>query len=82
MHSANNERPSKGALHPIQESAQTAQAVSEISKGLQCALTATTIYILVLACFFIFSLECSVIFVIASDAGESPKQSCQAIKMN
>ena len=43
MHSANNERPSKGALHPIQESAQTAQAVSEISKGLQCALTAITI---------------------------------------
>ena len=38
MHSANSERPSKGALHPIQESAQTAQAVSEISKGLQCAL--------------------------------------------
>ena len=30
MHSANSERPSKGALHPIQESAQTAQAVSEI----------------------------------------------------
>ena len=43
MHSANSERPSKGALHPIQESAQTAQAVSEISKGLQCALTAITI---------------------------------------
>ena len=43
MHSANNERPTKGALHPIQESAQTAQAVSEISKGLQCALTAITI---------------------------------------
>ena len=43
MQSANNERPSKGALHPIQESAQTAQAVSEISKGLQCALTAITI---------------------------------------
>ena len=33
-----------------------------------------------LACFFICSLECSVIFVTASDAGESPKQSCQAIK--
>ena len=33
----------QGALHPIQESAQTAQAVSEISKGLQCALTAITI---------------------------------------
>ena len=30
-------------LHPIQESAQTARAVSEISKGLQCALTAITI---------------------------------------
>ena len=43
MHSANSERPSKGALHPIQESAQTAQAESEISKGLQCALTAITI---------------------------------------
>ena len=43
MHSANSERPSKGALHPIQESAQTAQAVSEISKGLQCVLTAITI---------------------------------------
>ena len=43
MHSANSERPSKGALHPIQESAQTAQAGSEISKGLQCALTAITI---------------------------------------
>ena len=43
MHSANSERPSKGALHPIQESAQTAQAVNEISKGLQCALTAITI---------------------------------------
>ena len=43
MHSANSERPSKRALHPIQESAQTAQAVSEISKGLQCTLTAITI---------------------------------------
>ena len=43
MHSANSERPSKGALHLIQESARTAQAVSEISKGLQCALTAITI---------------------------------------
>ena len=43
MHSANSERPAKGALHPIQESAQTALAVSEISKGLQCALTAITI---------------------------------------
>ena len=29
MYSANSERPTKGALHPIQESAQTA----EISKG-------------------------------------------------
>ena len=43
MHSANSERPAKEALHPIQESAQTALAVSEISKGLQCALTAITI---------------------------------------
>ena len=42
MHSAKSERPVKGALHPIQESAQTAQAVREISKGLQCALTAIT----------------------------------------
>ena len=43
MHSAKSERPARGALHPIQESAQTAQAVSKISKGLQCALTAITI---------------------------------------
>ena len=35
-----------------------------------------------LACFFICSLKCSVIFVIVSDAGESPKQSCQVIKMH
>ena len=33
MHSANSERPTKGAPHPIQESAQTAWAVGEISKG-------------------------------------------------
>ena len=30
MHSANSERPSKGALHPIQESAQTIIFVSEL----------------------------------------------------
>ena len=36
MHSANSERPSKGALHPIQESAQTAQAVSEIQRITMC----------------------------------------------
>ena len=43
MHSANSERSAKGALHPLQESAQTALAVSEISKGLQCAITAITV---------------------------------------
>ena len=33
----------RGALHLIQESAQTAWGVGEISKGLQCALTVITI---------------------------------------
>ena len=42
MHSANSERSTKGAPHPIQESAQTAWAVGEISKGQQCALTVIT----------------------------------------
>ena len=38
-----SERPARGLSTQSQESAQTAQAVSEISKGLQCALTAITI---------------------------------------
>ena len=33
MHSANSERPSKGALHPIQESAQTSANSERPSKG-------------------------------------------------
>ena len=64
MHSANSERPSKGALHPIQESAQTAQAVSEIqlNKDLNQKITLGLYRDDVFFFFFFFFFTLSFIF--------------------